>query len=209
MKGQGMVTFRKFAILLLAIVALFATISRSWATVVPVGTLTPDSVTVGETVELDLRLSLFTDFGFVGPALFKTGTVTIFSGESGASPSSFSILPGVNVQDITANVVYTQAGDYTPSFTIHAIYTENALGLICHRSSGCQTVLNNVSRTFNFSGLFFDPSADNLREFIFDHDVTVTAAIPELSTWGMMMLGFGALALFAQRRPARTRLAAC
>lgn len=189
---------RKLVITALALWALFAGISRASATVVPVATLTSNAALVGDPIGLDLQLSLFTDFGYIGPALFTGGTVSIFSGESGVGPSTFAITTGVNFQNITANIIYTQPGDYTPSYTIQTTYVENALGFDCHH--GCRPTLTGVTKSFNFVGLFFDPSAQNLRELLFEHDVVVTAAVPETSTWILMLMGFAGLGLVARRR---------
>jgi hypothetical protein len=202
-----MLLARKFAVAAVASLTFIGLVSRASATVIPIGTFSPDSVSVGETVELDLRLNLFTDFGFIGPALFQGGSVTIFSGEAGSTSNTFAITPGVHVQDVTADVSYSQPGDYTPSFTIHATYTEKLLQFTCQHVPGCQVSVQTVTKNFNFTGLFFDPSSSNLHELIFDHDVVVTAAVPEPSTWLMMILGFAAIGFLTRRRSTRAKLA--
>jgi hypothetical protein len=101
--------------------ALFAMTSPSQASVVDTFTVSPNPINAGASSLLDLNLSITADPGYFN-AQFTGGTVTLYSGVG--PQDSFTITPGINPQDFQQSYIYPLAGNFFPSFTVTANYSE-------------------------------------------------------------------------------------
>jgi len=182
---------------LLTSLAFFLSMPSASAGVVVLATLAPESISVGETVELDFKLTLFSDPGDFG-AFLKGGAVTLFSGDG--QQKTFSIAPpGGDSREFIWDVTYSTAGNFIPSYKGEVTYREFYLDKDCDGwgyHQRCSYELEHKDKAVHLKGLFSDPE-------VHENEVTVAAA-PELSTWAMMLIGFAGLGLVAYRR-ARTR----
>src|SRR4051794_2431958 len=100
-----------------AAVAMFAFGAPAHASVVSVFSVTPGSITAGDSAEADLTLNLFADPGFKN-AKFVGGVVTF--GPNSANPFSnlefFAITPGTTTQSFSFDFTYPNTGSYHPFY---------------------------------------------------------------------------------------------
>jgi hypothetical protein len=173
--------------------AFFVGVPTASASVIVLATLTPDSITTGGTVDFELKLTLTPDAGF-SDAFFKGGNVTLFSGNG--QQHTFSIpAPGGSTRDFTWEFTYLTAGNYTPSYDGNVTYRDVLFGEVCKTTKKVTTCdieeTGHKDHDLKLGGLFNDPKVV---------DVVSIAAVPELATWAMMLIGFGGLGLVAYRR---------
>ena len=82
--------------------------------------------------------------------------------------------------------------------------------LLAHRRSTPETLnLTNSYQLFalNFVGITSWSVTDHGTNILID-DITVTAAVPEPSTWAMMILGFAGVGFMAYRRKSKQAICA-
>jgi hypothetical protein len=143
------------------------------ASVVPVFSINPVSILAGGTAEVDLTLSLSADPGFFN-AGFSGGVVALGSGNGDFD--FFAVTPGLTTQTFSAVFDYPTAGTFTLFYGYAVGYTEQ----------------------FQIGRLTF-----TLPEFRIgggEGTLTVAPAVPEPSTWVMMILGFAGIGFAAFRR---------
>jgi hypothetical protein len=171
----------------------------------------PSSINSGGSAEIDLTLAVQPDSHLYGSynASFQSGTVTLNSGNG--ITQTFSITPGTAPETFALTASYNIAGLYTPLFSFNANYSESGyyygvtgtyqyqVGTDCYFFS-CYPVYQTgyyygyipTSGTYNNTG---SGSAS-----LSVSDPSLTAAVPEPSTWAMMILGFAGVGLLAYRR---------
>jgi hypothetical protein len=181
--------------------------------------ITFEDVVVGTTTS-------FTSIGFS-----FTGTGTIFQGDSGAfiapkSDSTHYLGIGATTETLTLSADYTQFGVYWGSIdSVNAItFLNNGATVYTLAGSGVPGVnftqptnsaVRNIYVNFAFTeGLAFDEvrftstSAGNFEIDNLALNGQLAGAAPELSTWAMMLLGFGGIGFLAWRRTRKVPAAA-
>jgi hypothetical protein len=107
------------------------------------------------------------------------------------------------------------SGTFDTTFTLDIAFTvptgsgsntfdADVTGMV-HGNSGSVTIdFNNTPETFNFSGGSFTVSVNDVTATTGDPNITgtitLTAGVPEPSTWAMMILGFMGVGFMAYRR---------
>lgn len=150
----------------------------------------------GTTTDMTIVDSLGTDVGGLGaPSLVSGNLLRSFNGWLGEDgDASFSIDFAAAINSFSA----TFAGIGTPASTrIYAYDGNTLLGSVAATSTG-QAVLSfaapSITRIVVTPGDFFDwVGVDNI-------NYTPAATVPEASSWAMMALGLGLLALKRRRR---------
>jgi hypothetical protein len=164
--------------------ALFVGVPSASAGVTVLATLTPDSIPIGGIVDFDLKFTVTAD-GIDFGAAFKGGNITLFSGDG--QKTTFQIAPpGGTTREFTWEFTYSTAGNYIPSYDGNVTYSESFN--LCHNDN-CHA--HPDDREVKLTGFFNDPAVG---------DVVTVAAVPELSTWAMMLLGFAGIGFVAYRR---------
>jgi hypothetical protein len=101
------------------VLPLFTSISN--AEVTSAFAVTPDLILAGQTATLDLTLSVTADPGAFG-AYFKGGSVTLFAGDGDSQP--FIVSNSATSQEFTSNFVFSNPGNFVPSFSASVSYAE-------------------------------------------------------------------------------------
>jgi hypothetical protein len=167
----------------LMIVGVLATVVSSVtaeASIVPVFSVN----SAGETVEVDLTLNLSADPGLFS-GKFSGGIVALGSGTG--EFDFFAIMPGLTTETFRAFFDYPTAGTFDPSYTYATGYTEKL----------------QIGR-FGLTLPEFR-MGDGKGTLTVEPAVTAAPAVPELSSWAMMLLGFAGIGFAAFRRTGRKR----
>lgn len=176
----------------LGVVLLFG-VPKASAAVTVLAQASPEHIPVGGSVELNFQLNLFPDAPQYFGEKFIAGAVELFSGDG--QSKTFFFGPGGTVRNFIWDVTYSIAGNYIPSFAGIVSYSEKYLDidLRCGRF-GCvpHVDIDTMVKLQLLKGNFDDPGVGD--------SVVNVAAAPELSTWMMMLIGFGGLAFVARRR---------
>ena len=170
----------------LMIVGALATVVSSVtaeASIVPVFSVNSASIAAGETVEVDLTLSLSADPGLFS-AKFSGGIVALGSGTG--EFDFFAIMPGLTTETFHAFFDYPTAGTFDPSYGYATGYTEKL----------------QIGR-FGLTLPEFR-MGDGKGTLTVEPAVTAAPAVPELSSWAMMLLGFAGIGFAAFRRMSMT-----
>jgi hypothetical protein len=140
---------------------------------------------------------------------FTGGTFTsIPAGAVNAGFGSFTLGNGTQTYDstFTLDIAFT-----APAGSGSNTFDADVTGTV-HGHSGSVTIdFDNTPKTFNFSGGSFTVSVNDLTIDLGDPNrtgaITLTAGVPEPSTWAMMLLGFAGLGFMAYRRKQSAALA--
>jgi hypothetical protein len=163
-----------------ALVAAILLNGSANASVFSVFSVDPGPITVGGTGELDLTLNLSADPGATN-AKFSGGLVTLGSGAGDIK--FFSVTPGTTSQNFTWDFTYPVAGTFHPFFAFAVGYTE-------------KFGFGPFSITVPVPALGLGASTLTVEA------AAAAPAVPEASTWVMMLLGFAGLGLMMHRRKA-------
>jgi PEP-CTERM motif len=149
----------------------------------PVGTsetasLSFSTIAIGGTDTLDVKLTLSPGANAAG--VFGSGTVTFLSGDSQQTSVTHGLSVGVN--DFTFTFAYANPGIFIPSF--HLVAT--------------------VAETANAGYTAPDPQ---LVDITANFGTLQVGAVPEPSTWALMILGFCGLGFIAHRKRTTLRVA--
>jgi hypothetical protein len=133
---------------------------------------------------------------------FTGGTFTsIPAGTVNVGFGSFSLGNGTETYDstFTLDIAFT-----APAGSGSNTFDADVTGSV-HGHDGSVTInFDNTAETFNYSGGSFTVSVNDLRIDLGDPNITgtitLTAAVPEASTWAMMLLGFMGVGFIAYRR---------
>ena len=104
-----------------ALAAVLAVPYSVSAAVVPIFSVTPNSVVAGGQGTLHLHLDLLADNGYYN-AQFTGGLATLYSGDGGST--SFDIGSGGTGRDFSFDFTYPDPGSYLPSFKVDATYSQ-------------------------------------------------------------------------------------
>jgi hypothetical protein len=218
MKGQ-------YSIAVAAALLALSASPRAEASVVENFTVTPSAIASGGSSTLDLTLTLSPD----GPSYFNPqftgGSVTFNFGDG--FTANFSISSGGAFKDITQAHTYATAGNYTASYSFSATYAEQYQSYdylysysyqqfvgynyySCGFFSTCsypvyQTVYQPVYGWQTHTAFNSDAGSGSANLSVTD---PVVAAVPEPSTWAMMLLGFAGVGFVAYRRKSKPALLA-
>jgi len=131
---------------LVALCALSGLNVNADASVVSTFTVTPGAISAGGSSALDLLLTLSADPGYFN-AQFTGGSVTL---NSGIGPSQvFTVPSGVSApQDFNFSLNYPTAGNYTPSFSYTADYSEQ---YAVYQQTGTQYISQGYWHTYSYS----------------------------------------------------------
>ena len=165
-----------------AAAVVFALGAPARASIVSVFSVNPNSIVAGETAELDLTLNLFADAGFKN-ATFTGGIVT-FGSDDGAL-EFFAITPGTTTQTFSFDFTYPETGAFHPFYVFAASYSEEF-------SFG--------HRTFTISTGRIGLGTTTLEVGSAPEAPPIAPAVPEASTWIMLLLGFAGLGFLGHRR---------
>lgn len=108
-----------------------------------------------------------------------------------AGSYTLSFLLGGNARNAPAQTTVVTLGDFTQSFTL---------------SSNDPLALRTVSFTTSGGNLIFSETGPSDQQGNILDDVKLTTGVPELSTWGMMLIGFAGLSFVGSRRRSRARV---
>ena len=131
-----------------------------------------------------------------------TGTASLSGGNFGG-PLSFSLVTADNYQGPSTG---WRAGDGTDVFGGDTTYAIDGNGLVFNTApSGQGYVFGIYSVGANeYQGALFGPGGSN-NYYAYNVPLTVSAgAVPELSTWAMMLLGFAGLAYAGVKQARKT-----
>ena len=178
----------------------------------------PVAITTGGSATLDLTLSLSPDGGYFN-AQFSGGSVAFNFGDG--FTANFGISAGGSFQQFSQAHTYSTAGNYTPSYSFTASYTEQYQSYdylytysyqqfvgygyySCGFLSTCsypiyQTAYQNVYGYQTHTIGSGDNGSGSASLAVTD-PISQVAAVPEPSTWAMMILGFAGIGFIGYRR---------
>jgi hypothetical protein len=213
-----------------AVATVLALPSAASASVINVFTTTSANILQGGSITETLTLNVSPDGGFLG-AYFVGGNVTLDSGNG--SSQNFSLAYGSNSQTFSQTFNYPTPGTFSPNFSYFAIYAEpfqqygykyttsnwvdsghyeadcNGFGYCSgyHWVDTSHYVYQDVygwnTYTANFNtGLVNGSTPLNVVSAV------PLSAVPEPSTWAMMLLGFAGVGFMAYRRKSKPALMA-
>jgi hypothetical protein len=170
-------------------------LSPARADVVYSFTATPNEILVGQTSTLDLVL---------GGAHITGGSATLFSGDGNFA--SFPINDSIANEEFAETFQYSTSGSFLPSFDVTVQYT---VPYTCGVSFPCSPPPETgiivgyepcgVGNCTTFCGV--SACGDAIWQVTFTGSASLNVgAIPEPSTWAMMILGFIGLGYIAYRR---------
>jgi hypothetical protein len=157
-------------------------------------TATPNSIAPGGTVHVVLSLGLvLDDFGPIATSdiAFVSGDVVLFKGDGTTDQTvevGFITGPFAPTLFVAGDFTYDFAGTYHPEYVFEMKYSE---------------FLSGFPFPITFPGVFGDGTTD-----VFVSAGTATPAVPEPSTWAMLILGFWGVGFMAYRRKKDNLLAA-
>jgi hypothetical protein len=163
--------------------------------------------------------NLYYSFQISGPASNSlsvniSATGSLFSGSGSTQSSAFLTVQGTTIVNATSlngnhNGAFTTSQTLTGlSYDQNYLIQMNVLSLVHPTGAASGT-----ATTFLDPYLFLDPSLVALGYTIITSDgignsLTVNAAVPEPSTWAMMLLGFAGVGFMAYRRKSKPALMA-
>jgi hypothetical protein len=190
----------------------------AFAGVVDTFSIAPTSITQGGSTTETLSLQVSPDPGYWG-AFFTGGTVTFTSGDG--QTQTQSIAYGSTSESFTHSFNYPTSGNFTPAFSFTANYYDewtyygsywvqsgyeaSSCGLWCDYWWVDTSHWQNYTQT-EYTSAYVNGSGDANLSVI--SDPVLTAAVPEPSTWAMMILGFAGIGFMAYRRKSKPALMA-
>jgi hypothetical protein len=213
----------------LAVATILAPPNVANAGVADFFTVSSASIQQGDTITESLTLNVSPDSGYFN-ASFWGGSATLYSGAGDSY--TFSLPYGLNSETISQTFNYPTSGTFSPSFSYSAQYYEQYQQPVYYTNyywvntsyyvtDGCSwgdcwghwvnqgywqpytyyAGENTYTNYFNSSGSGSAPLEVNA-------PVSEVAAVPEPSTWAMMLLGFAGIGFMASRRRPRPALMA-
>ncbi len=138
----------------------------------------------------------FDHLSFAGTT-FSTGAGSTFT------LGSFTLANGT-VPDYTNSFVLDVAFTFPAGTTGSNLFDAAITGSVQDHNGSVTINFDNSPHAFTFSGGSFTLAVNDLTIIIGDPDVTgiitLTVAVPEPSTWAMMILGFAGIGFFGYRR---------
>ena len=193
---------QKAIVAIFASFALFVGVPSASAKVTIIATDTPDSITVGGTVTLNLTIDLTkTGNKYFDPDI-TGGFIKVFSGDG--QEQTIKILPGEASETFTLSFIYNTPGSYIPKYEGLVLFSEKFKEFEENHDckwDDCKKKVE-IEKVFKFDfvhGKFDDPDVSGTDE------VNVASA-PEISTWAMMLIGFAGIGFFAYRRTRKLSL---
>jgi PEP-CTERM motif-containing protein len=207
--------------------------SNASAEVVNGLSLSDSEIFQGNSVTEYATLSVSPSAGY-NNAFFVGGTITLNPG-GGNAPQTFTILPNLSSETFQATVSYVTPGNYAPSASFNASFDQQAqvYGVLYYTSvpetgsywvqDGCifgscwghwQTYTYYVSQpVYGYYEQTFGPLVDSqtITSSLTVDALTapvLTTAVPEPSTWAMIILGFLGIGSMAYRRKPKMVVAA-
>jgi hypothetical protein len=137
-----------------------------------------------------------------GHLSFTGGTFTsIPAGTVNVGFGSFSLGNGSQTYDttFTLDIAFT-----APAGSGSNTFDADVTGTVHGNGGGVTINFNNTPETFNYNGGSFTVSVNDLSISLGDPNITgtitLTAGVPEPSTWAMMVLGFAGVGFMTYRR---------
>jgi hypothetical protein len=203
-----------------AVLLAFYAAGPAEASVVANFAVLPAAITTGDPVQLSLSLSLSADSGYFNPQ-FTGGSVTFNYGDT--SSDTFMIAPtGVYPapEVFSSNHVYGSAGNYSPSYSFSASYSEQyqsydylytttyqyfaGYGYYSCGFSTCSYPIYQTGYNYVYGyqthTVYIENSGSGNTLLTVSDPIDEIAAVPEPSTWAMMILGFAGVGFAAYRR---------
>jgi hypothetical protein len=185
-------------------------IPAAFASVVDTFSVSPTIITQGGSSTENLSLSVTPDSGYWG-AFFTGGTVTFTSGDG--QTQTQSIAYGQTVETFTQAFNYLSPGNPTPAFSFTAQYADEytyygsyyvSQGYWQYYTYSCGFLSYcDGSRWVDTSYTYYYSQTEYADYTVAGNgagDLSVLSAVPEPSTWAMMILGFAGLGFMAYRR---------
>jgi hypothetical protein len=180
----------------------------------------PTSITTGGSAEIDLTLAVQADGNLPNSSnpYFQNGTVTIYGGNGFSQ--SFSIASGNAPETFAFTTAYNAAATYTPTFTFNGNYSEQGYyygvtgsyqvdegynySYSCGFLETCYGHYYDWHTFYNYgniyeSGVYNSTGLGSTSLLVSDPSLAV-AAVPEPSTWAMLILGFAGIGFMRYRR---------
>jgi hypothetical protein len=187
----------------------------AFASVVDTFSITPTSITQGGSTTETLSIQVSPDSGYWG-AYFTGGSVTFTSGDG--QTQTQSITYGSNSETFSQTFSYPGSGNVTPGFSFTANYANEytyygsylvQAGYYQYYSYNCGFFEScEGSYWVNPVYQYYQETESNYASQSGSGVANLTSAVPEPSTWAMLLLGFAGVGFMAYRRKSKPTLMA-